>query len=374
MNNIIINAKIADEAFPVVIGPSALIDLRRYLQDYDPKSVIVIADRVFADDRFASYYDLIFLKNVYNCFFIDGGIESKEIETYLNIIKKVDSLKLPKDGIIVALGGGVIGDLVAFVASTYLRGVRLIHLPTTTTAMIDSSIGGKTALNHLSQVNLIGTYYNPIATFMDTRFLLTLPNRDYYSGLCEALKMSITSDISFLDSLESSSIAINRRSIPKLNEIVKWSVLTKLRYVSEDQKEQSQRLVLNYGHTFGQCIESFYGLYQDNLRHGEAVSLGILIAASCSNLIYRSSESSILLERTLSLLSLLNLPTSFSSLKLPNIPDTSDLVSLLINDKKRLAKGNRFILCDQIGSANIVLLDNSYIDILEKSFTCIYSN
>ena len=106
---------------------------------------------------------------------------------------------IARDGLIVAIGGGVTGDLAAFIASTYQRGIDLIHIPTTTTAMIDSSVGGKTGLNCLDQVNLIGSYYNPKAIFMDLEFLTTLNNRDYYSGICEAIKMSITSDSEMFD-------------------------------------------------------------------------------------------------------------------------------------------------------------------------------
>ena len=155
-----------------------------------------------------------------------------------------------------------------------------------------------------------------------------------------------------------------------LEDIVFWSVLTKLRHVSGDFKEKSKRLILNYGHTFGQAIETYYGLYQDKLKHGEAVALGIKVAAKLSDLLINNFESKELLEKTHQLLNIYNLPNNFKKVNSDDIPDIYELTKNIINDKKRIAEGNRFIICESIGKANIKIIKRN--DLIEKSFKCLY--
>ena len=290
------------------------------------------------------------------------GIE-KDLDSYKNVIQILDKFCLPKDGLIIGIGGGVIGDLTAFVASTYKRGIDLVHIPTTTTAMIDSC-GGKTGLNFLEQVNLLGTYYNPKAIFIDIQFH-TLKERDYYSGLCEAIKMALTSDYEMVKRLIRLAKKVNC-GILKLEEIIYWSVLTKLKHVADDAYEKAVRLILNYGHTFGQSIESFYGLHQNYLRHGEAVAFGIKVAANLALLIDKNQNTELLYELTNKLLLLYKLPSTFNSLNIDKIPDIRFLVHNLINDKKRTSQGNRFILCDQPGSAGIKFIKDE--DLIKRAY------
>ena len=165
---------------------------------------------------------------------------------------------------------------------------------------------------------------------------------------------------------------MKQRNPDFLSEVVKWSVSAKLFHVQDDFTEKSTRLYLNYGHTFGQSIESYYGLCQSFLRHGEAVSLGMVSAAFCSNLYYSSDDSHNLLTSTISILDSYNLPTRFTSSLLPNFPPVSKLVDNLINDKKRLSQGNRFILCPAIGSPAVVTLTASDNELLFSSFHTLY--
>ncbi len=362
-------AKISLDKFPIIIGTNIFDNLNAFLKNYSKNNIFIICDNYFKDNINFYTKSLSFIYE-YKNLFIDGGLESKTIESYKFIIKELVKENISRDGIIVAIGGGVIGDLSAFVASTYQRGIDLVHIPTTTTAMIDSSIVGKTGINHLEQVNLIGSYHNPKAIFMDLRLLESLNDRDYYSGICEAIKMSVTSDKEmFLKFLDIDKL-VSQRNLDTLEGIIYWSVLTKLKHVSNDYKEKSMRLILNYGHTFGQAIETYYGLYQEKLKHGEAISLGISVASKISHLLFNNEASKNLLLKTQEIINKYNLPDSFNKLDTSDIPEIKSLIKNLLNDKKRISEGNRFIICESIGNAKIKLLSDE--NILIKGFEHIY--
>ncbi len=362
-------AKVGSDKYPIIIGVDISQEILAFIKTYPERSVFIICDSYFKDLN-CQYSKKLELIKKFNHIFIEGGVESKSISSYENVLKVLSDNKIAKDGLIVAIGGGVTGDLAAFIASTYQRGIDLIHIPTTTTAMIDSSVGGKTGLNCLDQVNLIGSYYNPKAIFMDLEFLTTLNNRDYYSGICEAIKMSITSDSEMFHRFFNIRQNLIDKEYEFLDEVIYWSVITKLKHVCDDAREKSIRLILNYGHTFGQAIESYYGLYQDTLRHGEAIALGITTAAKLSTLIYKTSKAKDLYLKTKEILTNYYLPTDFESLNTNNIPLISKLLENLINDKKRISKGNRFIICESPGEANIELIDDH--DLLSQSFNTLY--
>lgn len=364
-----INARVGNDIFPIIIGKNLIDDLNAFIASYSKKSVFIICDNFFqkSEDVYSKQLNN-FLKD-HNHYYIDGGIEQKSLDSFCAVTKLLCTYQIPKDGLIVGIGGGVIGDLSAFVASTYKRGIDLVHFPTTTTAMIDSCVGGKTGLNFLEQVNLIGTYYNPKAIFIDINFLSTLKERDYYSGLCEAIKMSLTSDREMAIRLLNVSELIEAREYESLEEIIYWSIITKLRHVADDAQEKSIRLILNYGHTFGQSVESFYGINQDELRHGEAVALGIKVAAKLSLILNKNDSTEKLYNLTNDLLYKYKLPKKFSDLNTLKVPSLNQLLKSLINDKKRISRGNRFILCDQVGSGKVKIIEDenmiskAYIDL-----------
>lgn len=366
-----INASVGGDAYPILIGCGVLEELSDYLSS--SKCVAIVCDKYFELSLSSPIASTSILAD-YPVFYLDGGIDAKGLEAVQAIVDWLFSLSFPRDGLLVAIGGGVIGDLVGFVASTYMRGISLVHVPTTTTAMIDSSVGGKTGINYQNQVNLLGTYYNPVATFMELAFLTSLDERDYKAGLCEALKMAFTSDSRMVATLEVNSAHIMSRDLQSLAEVVYWSVSTKLRHVSEDLKEKSIRLLLNYGHTFGQSIESYYGLSHASLRHGEAVSLGMIVAASLSDQLRASKEaaglsSPSLLELSKSILRRFGLPRTLRELGLDEYPAPSELVDGLVNDKKRVASGSRFILLNAIGDASVSTVSDR--ELLLKSFQAI---
>ncbi len=364
-----LQAKVDNDRYPIFIGNNLFTELTSFVDNYNKTDIFIICDSYFERSNSFLINGLSFINN-FKHIFIDGGIESKTLKTYQLVLQSMTDAQIARDGLIISIGGGVIGDLGAFVASTYQRGIDLIHVPTTTTSMLDSAVGGKTGLNHLDQVNLIGTYFNPKAIFMDLRFLTTLSERDYYSGLCEAIKMSITSDAEMFYRFQEIKESVKMRDFQILEEIIYWSVLTKLKHVSSDFKEKSIRLILNYGHTFGQAIETYYGLYQDKLKHGEAVSLGIIVAAKLSNLIFNNYESRNLLELTNQILIDYQLPNNFKRLNTIDIPNISELLVYLLNDKKRISDGNRFIICESIGKPIIKTLSNQ--NLITESFGALY--
>jgi len=366
----VITARVGSDKYPTVISFGALGDLLTFCSNYNSFSALVICDQYFQSADLSLYPELIKVFKDFPTLFISGGVESKGLSGYQKIIEWVISKKLPRDGILIAIGGGVIGDLVAFVASTYLRGVGLVHVPTTTTSMIDSAIGGKTGLNFDSQVNSIGTYYNPNAVFMDIRFLLTLEKRDYCAGICEAIKMSLTSSLEktqiLLESSHDLSYAVRNESL--LLDLIVWSVKTKLYHVCDDGKEKGIRLILNYGHTFGQAFETYYGLHQDFLRHGEAVSLGMICASTAINLLDNNEKTSMVKAVTKEILEAYELPICISHINVAP-PSAKTLYENLINDKKRTSKGNRFILTPSIGDAEVRYISDD--DVIKQSFAVI---
>lgn len=368
----VITARVGNDQYPVIVSKGAIHDLLVFCESFSKRNVLVVADNYFSTADLSSYKGLDTLLDSFPCLFIDGGVESKGITGYQKVIEWVILQKLPRDGVIIAIGGGVIGDLVAFVASTYLRGVNLVHLPTTTTSMIDSAIGGKTGLNFDQQVNSIGTYYNPIGVFMDISFLMTLEERDYNAGICEAIKMSLTgsSEKAYKFLSNKNKLSATFRCSNELIELIIWSVKMKLFHVSDDAKEKNIRLILNYGHTFGQAIETHFGLQQDHLRHGEAVALGLISASSAIHLLEGSSDTALVKSLTRELMTTYNLPVCIPSAPDIAFPSPSLLVKNLINDKKRTSKGNRFILTPKLGIAEIRYISNEQI--LEESFAEVF--
>ncbi len=196
---------------------------------------------------------------------IPQGEDSKSIETYMDAMKVLLDNNFTRHDCVIAIGGGVCGDLAGFLASTYMRGIDFYNVPTTLLSMVDSSIGGKTAVNFLGYKNMVGTFYQPRAVLIDPNTLKTLDKRQYNAGLAEAIKMAATFDKNLFHAIELDSIGIDR--------IIVWAISIKQAVVEKDTKEEGLRKVLNYGHTLGHAYEV---LSKGKLLHGEAVSLGMI--------------------------------------------------------------------------------------------------
>ncbi len=243
-----------------------------------------------------------------------------------------------------ALGGGVIGDLVGFVAATYQRGIPFIQMPTTLLSQVDSSVGGKTAVNHPKGKNMIGAFYQPRLVVADLETLKTLPSKEYRAGLAEIVKYGVISDARLFEFLETHYKEILNLDHECLSHIIETSCAIKAGVVEKDERENHYRMILNFGHTLGHAIESLTDY--SRFIHGEAVAMGMVCAAKLSHSMGKCSEE--VPKRLEALLKKLGLPVEMPGL------DSSAVIESLYHDKKTMDHKIRFILVKEIGSVEIV--------------------
>jgi 3-dehydroquinate synthase len=215
-------------------------------------------------------------------FSFPSGETSKNHQTKCALEEQMLQAGCGRDTVILALGGGVVGDLAGFIAATYMRGIPYIQIPTTLLAMVDSSVGGKTAIDSVHGKNLIGAFWHPLAVVADLNCLKTLPKTQLVNGLIEALKVFMTSDLTHFDYAKANSEAILQGDLLVLEPIIRAAVKIKMDVVSADEKEKGLRMVLNFGHTIGHALEQ---ITQYGLLHGYAVALGILVEAKIAELL-----------------------------------------------------------------------------------------
>ena len=256
----IINLFAGKDKYQAILKKGILNHLDNYL-DLSKKILFVI------DKNISKKYYQKFI-NGKLIYYFKASEENKSIDVTMNIIKILSDNHFSRDDYIVSIGGGITSDVVGFVASIYKRGIKWISIPTTTLAMIDASVGGKTGVNYGNVKNMIGSFYFPEKVLIDINVLKTLDERNYNNGLCEALKMGITLDESILDLMTDS-----HRNITK---IIEKSLKAKNKIVKVDTKDHYARHVLNYGHTFGHALE----MIDENILHGEAVLLGMTYVSS----------------------------------------------------------------------------------------------
>lgn len=268
--------------YDIVFGHGVINNIPKYLNEITKnKKVLIVADIFFQLTEGIQIKNLLSNSGyeVYT-YYMNAGKGNKNVNEILKIYSILEKHNFARDSVLIALGGGVIGDLAGFVASTWLRGMKLVHIPTTLMAMVDSSIGGKVAINFRQTVNAIGNYYHPVYNIMDLDFINSLSNKDYYSGIAEVIKCAIIYDKDFYDYLQKEKTFILQRSNQHLVEFILKSIQIKTVHVNGDLREGGKRLLLNYGHTLGHAIEiSTEKNHQEQLRHGEGVSVGIVAAA-----------------------------------------------------------------------------------------------
>jgi len=267
---------------------------------------------------------------------LPDGEEYKNFDSVNYALDRLFDAKFDRNSTLIAFGGGVIGDMTGFIASIFLRGVKFIQIPTTLLAMVDSSVGGKTGINNKYGKNLIGSFYQPEAVYIDTYFLNTLDKREFNAGMAEIIKMAVMFDKEFFENIKN-----NRLS---LEEMIKRAVELKAEVVNQDEKEKGIRSVLNYGHTFGHVIENLTN-YKTYL-HGEAVAIGMVMANRLSNKLgYLSKEEE---KEIKEVLEKNNLPTSFK------VKDIDEFYNHFFLDKKTTNNEIKFIIPEKIGKYKIV--------------------
>lgn len=276
---------------------------------------------------------------------IPAGEASKSIDVAADLWSKLLDLETDRRTRIVAIGGGVVGDLAGFVAATFARGLEFIQAPTTLLAQVDSSVGGKTGINLPQAKNMVGAFWQPKLVWIDTAVLSTLPEREYRSGLAEVVKYGVILDADFFAWLEDHVDELNARDNEALRHVVAQSCRLKADVVEKDEHETSGlRAVLNYGHTFAHAIEQVAG-YGEYL-HGEAVSIGMVAASRLAERLGRIDAT--LTDRQSQLLSALKLPVEHPDL------DNDALLVAMQRDKKTVAGRLRFVLPDRLGHVELV--------------------
>ena len=260
----LINIKSRIKDYSIIIKKNSLRELSN-LFSLDYKKVLIVTD----DNIPLEYIEDV--KSNFDCvnvLVLPHGESTKSIENYLKIQETLLNNNFSRKDLVIALGGGVIGDLVGFACSTYKRGIEYINIPTSSLSMIDSSIGGKTAINYKHFKNMIGSFYPAKGVLIDFSLLKSLPKRQLNNGLVEALKAGYIFDKTIIDEFKKEELDIE--------SIIIKSIMVKKHFVENDEKEESIREILNYGHTIGHALESIYG-FSDKLYHGEAVGIGMML-------------------------------------------------------------------------------------------------
>ena len=277
-------------------------------------------------------------------FAVPSGEGSKSLACYSALAEEILSTRISRDTVVVALGGGVIGDLAGFLAASLLRGLRFVQIPTTLLAQVDSSVGGKVGINATAGKNLIGAFHQPVLVAADLKILQHLPKRDFSAGMAEVLKAALLADADFWCWLENHAEAINNRETAILEEMIARSVQIKADTVLADETERTgRRALLNLGHTFAHALEAATGYDAKKLVHGEAVALGLVMAARLSEDIDTADTT-----RISALLQKVGLPIA-TDLDL----DPQALYELMLYDKKADQDGLKMVLLERIGQAKV---------------------
>jgi 3-dehydroquinate synthase len=283
-------------------------------------------------------------------YILPAGEGAKTLGWFAEAIDALAELGATRDGCVFALGGGVVGDLAGFAAACWMRGIDCVQLPTTLLAMVDSSIGGKTAVDLPQGKNLVGAFHPPIAVLADTAALRTLPDRELRAGFAEVVKYGAIMDAPFLAWLASNAGALLARDAVALGEAIARSCRHKAAIVARDPFEHGERALLNFGHTFGHAIEveqGYGGAHGEGLNHGEAVAVGMVLAARLSAVLGLAAVAEA--DSLAALLQRFGLPVA-----LPAGLDAQALLARMRLDKKAQASGLRFVLWDGPGMARVV--------------------
>ena len=314
--------------YRIIIGKNSISKMNIVPLIRGHKKLLLISDTGVPEDIIKKITAIT--KNHSKVFVIilDQGEKAKSLSNYQSIINFLIDNKFDRSDGIIAVGGGVIGDISGFVSSTYLRGISYIQIPTTLLAQVDSSVGGKTAINIPAGKNLVGAFYNPKGVIIDTNVLHTLSSRELNAGLAEVIKYGLIQNKYLLSLLEKNVVAILNRNHKIIEEVIFESIKTKAKIVTKDEKETGIRALLNFGHTFGHAIEA-HGKYK-KILHGEAVAKGMLIASKISMLEGLISEKELLKIRNLLLDYRFDLSLNYNYM---------DLKPFIFRDKK-VQKGN----------------------------------
>jgi len=341
-----LKVNLEDRSYPIYIGSDVSLDNELYSKHISSKKIALITNEQIADLYLSEISQTLNAFDLKTLVLPEGETE-KNLETVGKAVEFLSDNGIDRDSSIIAFGGGVIGDITGFVASSYMRGIKFLQVPTTLLAQVDSSVGGKTGVNINTGKNLIGSFYQPSAVIADTRYLNSLEPNLLSEGLAEVIKYGLIRDEDFFKWLSKNTNRILALEPEIMAHLIERCCQIKAEIVSEDEREGSIRAILNYGHTFGHAIESLtdYSVYS----HGEAVSIGMVMAASMAARMRMLSQD----DKTdiISLLESVNLPT-----KKPDL-NSNDFLESMKRDKKVQDGEIRLILLESIGRA---IISNDY--------------
>lgn len=340
-----VTVPIPGRSYDVVVGTGVVERAAELLPDLGAAAqAFVVVDRAVADAWLPPLTAALEARGLHAVpLTVPSGEPAKALPVFETLLHQLATQEAHRDDLVVALGGGSVGDLAGFVASTYMRGTRFLQVPTTLVAQVDAAIGGKTAVNLPEGKNLVGTFHQPVAVLCDVGALATLSDRDFRSGLAEVVKYGLAFDAALLEQLERDPAATLARDLGALATLVDRCVRIKARVVVEDERDAGERLILNYGHTLGHALErldAFAGR-----SHGEAVAVGMVFAARLSE--ERQIAAPGLATRTTRLLSSLGLETDGA------LPPVRDILSAFRMDKK-FHGGVRFVLLEAVARPVVV--------------------
>ena len=341
-----IRVELGERSYPIAIGNDILKDLGKNLERFDFSNKVALVSNPTVYDLYGSTLIRSLTDSGFEAIeiILPDGEEFKNLSSIEMIYEHLLKARIDRKSVLIALGGGVIGDITGFAAATYMRGVDFIQVPTTLLAQVDSSVGGKTGVNHPLGKNMIGAFWQPRLVWTDITTLHTLSRRDFLAGIAEIIKYGIIWDKDFFDFLER-----RRESVLSLNPddiayIIRRSCEIKADVVSRDEREGGLRAILNFGHTIGHAIET--ATAYTAFLHGEAVAIGMLAEALLANTLGLISSEEI--AKIQHLLKTYGLPT-----ELPNNIDTARLCEVMKLDKKAVSNSLKFILPEQIGRVRI---------------------
>jgi 3-dehydroquinate synthase len=335
-----LSVALGSRAYPIHIGAGIIGSDELYQPHLAGGSAAIVTNDVVAPLYLAKVRKALGAARVTEIALPDGE-QTKSWQTLNKVFDALLEARCGRDTLIVALGGGVVGDLAGFAAAVYQRGVSFIQVPTTLLAQVDSSVGGKTAINHALGKNMIGAFHQPRAVISDVATLDSLPERELRSGIAEVIKHGLALDAGFVEWLESNIEKILKKDRAALAHAVRRSCELKARIVAEDERESGARALLNFGHTFGHAIEAGtgYGAW----LHGEAVAAGMVMAAELSQLMGHLKKTEVV--RVRDLLKRAGLPVAGPALA----PER--LMELMALDKKAAKGRTRFVVLEALGRA-----------------------
>jgi len=347
-----VTVELKDRGYKIIIGRKNLGILGLRVKEFRPSKVAIVSNKTI----FPLYSDTI-LSSIKGCgitpevFLIPDGEEYKDLLWASYLYGELLKARFDRDSLLVAFGGGVVGDITGFVASTYMRGIRYIQVPTTLLAQVDSSVGGKTGVNHPLGKNMVGTFYQPSLVLIDVDTLRTLPMREFNAGIAEIIKYGVIADKGLFDLVEKEKEDIAFLG-DSLLRVIRRSCEIKAEVVSRDERETGLRAILNFGHTVGHALETVTGYTR--FLHGEAIAIGMCVDVEIAVTagILKEADG----EHIKQLIQIYGLPTT-----IPDEINTSDILNAIEVDKKVKAGNLRFILPECIGKVRIEEVERDLI-------------